>query len=269
MSKQFITLTDVKINNDYTYVRAVAPTASEKAPTYSNGETWLNTVTGYSYELTEEVGGTWTQIELDIDNKINYIQSSVFTTVINYLGNYFTLSRVLNYFDEYETDWPDYFQRLDAFMLTNYESVYSENTFSASAGTITVDTDALYGSLTDTFAVGDTVLVSRTRRNNGYYTVSAVAAGVLSVSETLADEVAPSFLFFADVPAAFTQLLGRLIWYDIYSRVQGAGLKSERVGTYSFTMQDADTALGYPSDITGGLSSYMGIITEGVGYFVN
>ncbi len=269
MTKQFINLSAVKINNSYTYIRTAAPTTSEKAPTYSAGETWLDTVTGYSYELTDATAGTWGRIEIDIDNKINFVQESVFITVLNYLGNYFTVPRVLDYFNEYETAWPESFQRLDAYMLTRYESAYSENTFDAAAGTITVDTDALYGSLTDTFAVGDTVLISRTRRNNGYFTITAVAAGVLTVSEALADETAPSFLFFVDVPAAFTQLLGRLVWYDLYARTTGAGLKSERVGTYSFTVQDADTALGYPADITGGLSSYLMIIGEGVSYFVN
>jgi len=269
MSKQFITLADVKINNTYTYYRIVAPTIAEKAPTYTNGETWLDTVTGYSYELTEQVGGTWTQIEIDLDNKINYIQGSVFKTVINYLGNYFTVSRVLNYYGTYKTGWPTSFTRQDAYILTQYESAYSSNTFDAAGKTITIDIDALYGSLTDTFAAGDTVLVSGTRRNNGYYTLATVAAGVLTVSEALADEVAPSFLFFVDVPAAFTQLLGKLVWYDLYTRASVGGLKSERVGTYSFTVQDADTALGYPSDITGGLSAYLNVIGEGVSYFVN
>lgn len=268
MSKQFINLVDVKINNDYTYVRASAPTVAEKEPTYTNGETWLALDTGYSYELTDQTAGTWAQIETDIDNKINQIQSGVFKTVINYLGNYFTIFRVLDYFDNYDTGFPDYADRLDVWALTTFESAFSECTFSASAKTITAGDD-LFGSFTDTFAAGDTVLVTGTRRNNGFYSVAAVSATALTVSEDLADESAPSYLFFCNVPASFTQLVGRLIWYDIYARTTGAGLKSERVGTYSFTRQDADTALGYPSDITGGLSAYMSIAIEGASYFVN
>jgi len=267
MSKNFIGLADVKINNDYTYIRSVAPTAAEKAPAYSNGETWLDTVTGYSYVLTDEVTGVWARIEIDIDNKILFDGPLVFSTVIKYLNNFFITPRVLNYFDNYETNWPGYFTRDQAWLVTRYECVFSDCTFDAAAGTVTVDD--VYGSLTDTFATGDTVFISGTRRNNGYYTISGVTAEALTITEALADETAPSFLFFADVPAALIAIIARMVWYDIYSRPTGAGLKSERVGTYSYTRQDQSSTLNYPDDIIGGLSAFMSIDIEGTAYFVN
>jgi len=268
MTKSFITLADVKINNSYTYYRAVAPTVAEKAPTYANGETWLDTVTGYSYELIDETLGTWERIETDLDARINYISGGVFLKVITYINNFFAVPRVLNYYDNYDYDFPDGFTREDAFTLARYESVYSAFTFDATAGTISAGSD-VYGSLTDTFAAGDTVFIAGTRRNSGYYTITNVTASALTVSEDLADETAPSFLLFADVPAPLIAIIANMVYYDVYKRGTAAGLKSERVGTYSYTRADDTTGLGYPDDVTAGLAGYIGIEARGGSYFVN
>jgi hypothetical protein len=58
-------------------------------------------------------------------------------------------------------------------------------TFAAAGKTITASSGSF---VTDTYAVGDKIKVTRTTSNNGYYTIVAVSATVLTVLETLVNE---------------------------------------------------------------------------------
>ena len=58
-------------------------------------------------------------------------------------------------------------------------------TFAAAGKTITASSGSF---VSDSYAVGDKLLVTRTTSNNGYYTIVAVTATVLTVQQTLVDE---------------------------------------------------------------------------------
>jgi hypothetical protein len=271
--KNFINLADVKIYNDYTYIKTVVPTVAEKAPTYTTGETWLNTTTGYSYQLTDDVAGTWVQIETAQDALIMELAPKVFDTVIKYLNNLFLIERNIKYFDsdnDYETAWPSYWSRNDAYPIVSLESVYSKFVFSAGAKTITVYTDAtVYGSITDSFQAGDTILISNSRRNDGYFTIVSVSDTVITVSEDLTDSTSFASVFLADVPAALISVIAHMVQYDIFTRPDKSGIETEKVGTFSVTYRELAPGLQYPGDIVSGLNVYEGTTIGGISYFVN
>lgn len=267
--KEFISLTDVKINNDYEHIKTIAPTVAEKEPLYLNGERWLNTTDGLSYELQDQVAGTWIQIEQNYDTKINRVKENTFLTVIRDLSNYFIVNRNGDFSENYETqDLPDFFTRENIYQLFQFESVWSDFTFDSAGKTITVGNDLL-GSLTNSFKIGDCLLISGSRRNDGYYSIANVTSTVITVNEDLVDGSANCFSFLTDVPDALIEIVGRMIHYDIYVRSNRAGLKSERVGTYSYTLGDSGNNLGYPYDIVSGLNAYEMIPIGGLSVFIN
>ncbi len=61
-------------------------------------------------------------------------------------------------------------------------------TLQFTASTKKIATSGATSFITETYAVGDKLLVTRTTSNNGYYTIVAVAANELTVLETLVDE---------------------------------------------------------------------------------
>lgn len=269
MAVSFITLADVKIYNDYDYIELSAPTTSEKEPTFVNGETWLDTSTGFSYQLTNQAAGTWERIEKAVDTQINLWKDNTFETILIYLSNRFYIRRNVNYSDEYESS-PEFVRnRKQLFNLYNYESVFSDFEFTASTKKITVVTDAtLYGSITESFTTGDLIYVFDSQRNNGYYTIASLTSTEIEVNETIVDDTANCFIFLANVPDALVQIVSKLIWYDVFVRNKYGGLKSERIGTYSYTVQDVDPNLGYPVDLMAQLERYSLIDVGGEAVFV-
>ena len=271
----FVTLADVKINNSYTYYKVVAPTTSELEPAYTTGQTWLDTVTGFSYQLTNQITGTWVQIETDIDEKINTVKNATCQTVITSLSNKFIVGRNSNYFDEdldYNTDYPARFSRENAFTLVETESVYGNFTIDGSAKTITLTADTdIFGSLTDAFAIGDIIYIGGSKRNDEYYTVDTVTDTEIKVLEdTLKSGVSNFFIFLTDVPDGLISIIGRMIWYDVYKRPLLVGMKSEKIGSYSYIKAEANNNyMRYPDDVISGLDAYDGIATGGESYFVN
>ena len=261
--KTFITLTSVKINNTYNYYKNVVPTVAEKTPAYHNGETWLNMTTGYSYQLIDEVAGTWIQIEQSLDARILATCEQTVLTVLRYLSNAFTVDRNKNYSDLYMSP---VLLRNELFKLYNYESIYSEFTFTTANDRITPAVDGLYGDIVDTFKVGDAILISGSKRNNGYYTVKTVNAAYLETVENITSEIAEAFIFLAIIPDALIQIVGRMVWYNIYKRPVVSGMQSERIGSYSYTLQ-AVGGMGYPEDIIGDLNNYACMGVGGMSVF--
>jgi hypothetical protein len=267
----FTSLYQVKLNNDYTYIVNTVPTVAEKEPVYLNGETWLDSSTGFSYQLTDQTTGTWVQIELVEDTKINALTADVENIVLRYLSNSFTISRDLKYSETTDfTDFPSTVTRQQAFILEFYVSVYSLFVFDNATSTITVETDSeLFGYLTD-FAVGETVLITNTKRNNGYFTIAAIGADSITVTETIQDEESYSFIILSDIPDGLITIIARMIHYDVYLRNATKGIKQERIGTYSYTINNSNSsALQYPDDIIAGLVAYEFTPVGGISHFVN
>lgn len=268
-----ISLTDVKINNDYTYIETVAPTVAELEPAYLNGETWLNTTDGLSYELTDQTVGTWTQIEKDKDAKINLVGDDTLLMTNKSICNIFSVGRNTPYsdldLDDYRPDLDNWTNK-DQFELQEKESVFTKWTFSASTKTITVVTDEeVYGTL-DSFVAGDLIYLSGSLRNNGYYTVASVTSNQITVNEDLVNGEEYAIIYLSIIPQSYKNIVGRMINYDIYDRNEtGKGMKSEKWGTYSYTREAFENGLKYPDEVIAGIDAYKIICIGGSSVFVD
>ena len=102
-------------------------------------------------------------------------------------------------------------------------------------------TDSGNGFVTAGFRVGQTIVVSGTSNNDGSYTLTAVAAGVLTVSESLTDESAGSSF---SIEAEKTNKLVRLGSDDKLPAFDGSNLTS--VGIKKSYTAGEDFAAGEP-----------------------
>ncbi len=266
----FVSLADVKINNEYDYIETVAPTVAEKEPDYVVGEQWLNLTDGLSYELIDQVAGTWEQIEKDKDAKINTVTSdnSTFKTVTKEVSNPWVVDRNERYTDlDLEDYFPPFFTNKENFFLYNKECVFSKWTFDAGTKTITVGDD-IYGTL-DNFVAGDVILVSGSRRNDDYYTIDTVTSTTITVVEDIVDGEANAFICLTIIPQNFINILGRMIQYDVYTRNSIASFESERIGTYTYTLGTFNNGLRYPDQVIAGLESIDSVSIGGLNVFVN
>ena len=234
--KEFVSLTDVKINGEYTYLKDRAPLITDVNPPYINGDTWLDIVTGYSYILIDQTAGTWQRIEEAFDYKVELRKDEVFKNVINYLSNIFAIDRNKIYLDtdNYSADFPNGFPvgwtRSDAFPLIQYEGVFSYWQFNA-VDSETFEITALidvYGSIEDSFKIGDTIFIEGSRRNDGYFTITDIDTvnNKISVFEEIEDGTANAYIYLCNVPNSIIQIAADMVYYDLTVRNKTAGLKS-------------------------------------------
>lgn len=279
--KTFLSLSDVKTENDYTYLDHGAPTNLDRAPMYLNGDTWLDLVTGYSYLLTDETVGTWSRYDQGNDAKMMRLLNPVFMSVIRDINNIFAIDRnkkylnnMENYYDDFPFGMPPEFTRKDAYNLLAFESVYSKWTFSqvdTDTYTITGEANSVYGNISESFQAGDTIYIKGSRRNDGYYTVVAIDAllNMITVQEEIIPEESNAFIFLCVVPDEVIKIAERMVYYDVMIRPKQSGLKSESIGTYSYTKADAGNSLNYPDDVIAGLESYRLVPLGGQSILVN
>ena len=260
-----VNLADMKINLDYEYIVAVDPTTSEnQSAGYANGERWLNSSTGHSFVLTEQVAGTWTRTNRVEDNKFDTLSPGVFDSTIEYLSNIFPIERFRDYTGDLYSEWT----RADRLFFLRNECIYAQWVFSSSAKTITVNTDtSSYGFITN-FSAGDIVYLNAAR-NKGFYTLTAVGASSFTVSEDIEDETMAAFVTLSFYPDQINVIVGRMLHYDIFLRGDSTGLQSERIGTYSYTRDSLDVAgRRYPADVAGDLDIYAAVPMGGDSIYV-
>ena len=262
----FVDLVDVKINLEWEWVEATAPTVAEKEPTYVDGDRWLDTSTGFSYVLQDQAAGTWARTFKAQDNKFSLIAQNVEDNAFAYLSTIFPALRN----EDYTGDLFGNFSREEKLFFLRTESVFSVWDIDSATKTLTVDSDsALYGD-TSVFQAGDKIYLS-TGRNKGFLTVVSTTATSVTVSETLIDETdREAFLTLAAVPDAIDGIIGAMIYYDIYIRAGSSpGLKSEKIGTYSYTKESFSVAgRKYPSEVAGELDQYAAIVAGGESFNV-
>jgi len=131
-------------------------------------------------------------------------------------------------------------------------------TFNATARTIVSASNYFtsYG-----FAAGDDVHVYNSYRNDGYYTVSSVTTGTLTLtsSASVVDELSGRSIIISVVkwPAAIKQIAARMVVYDYQVRPEKSeNVKSRSLGPFSETFSDGEDIFGYPKSITSQLASY-------------
>ena len=111
-------------------------------------------------------------------------------------------------------------------------------------------TDALFP-----FAVGDTVQVSESRRNNGLYTVAEISDGTFIVNELVSDELDVLVTKIVYPPDVVDCCVNLLEW-EVRGR-EKIGIKSETLSRHSVTYEDsAALFMGYPLGILNGLKLY-------------
>lgn len=255
------TLFQVKRWGEYDYIMPTKPTVANKEPDYLDGETWLAEDTGFSFELVDQVAGTWVQIEKKLDNKTNVLIPSVEESTFAYLKNFFSVPRQ----KEYTGDVYGYWTRADYLFFLGIECLFSDFEFDNTGGQVKPTTKA-YGVPTD-WAAGDVVRVVGSKRNDDrFITLTAVneSTVVLDTSSALKDEVSGGcFVFLTDIPQAVLDTIGRMVYFDVAER-NAIGLKSEKVGTYSWTRDDVRVGgIGYPDEIVGTLDQYASVINGG------
>jgi len=265
----FVSLTQVKINNKYDYIKSVAPTANDDSSAgFAVGETWLNTTDGLSYQANDVTIGAavWVRIEESEDNIILLNGDKIFKQILKNLNNNFIVDRN-KAFESINSNFPDnsIFTRQKAYKLVETESAYSEWVFNSSLKTITGG-ETVYGSI-ENIDVGDVILIEDSLKNNDYYNITATASNVLKVAEDIKNGTENAFISLVVFPLDFITVVARLIWHDIFKE-DNNGLKSERIGTYSYTLEEL-AKNGYPKDVIRGLQAYERISVGGNSYYVN
>jgi hypothetical protein len=105
------------------------------------------------------------------------------------------------------------------------------------------------------FQVGDNILICDSIRNNGYFTVTDITGSVMTVSEDLSDEEETVSIFLVIFPKTLKRIAARMVSFDIFKRNTMTGLRSQTIGTVSYTWQDIN-GTSYPTDV-GNLGMYV------------
>jgi len=107
------------------------------------------------------------------------------------------------------------------------------------------------------FAVADPVYLDGSVRNDNYYTVKTIAAGYIEVNEaTVAESTATAMtVTLVTIPAALKIYFARMISWQL-NHANDAGMQSENIGNYSYSMAKTSSDAGYPADILRGLDKW-------------
>jgi hypothetical protein len=232
-----------KINGGYDIIQADTP-----ATTFADGTRWLQTTTGDSYTLSS---GAWVQIETAIDAKIDLMLTPTYSRVVADCIASLSTQR----HDELD-DAPDTISYNALWYLNAYVSVYADWTISGASISVT-DADDIVGSVDD-FEYEDYAYIYGSRRNDGVHQVESVDAAGLTFGATLVDGDDSFVVLMVAQPVDLDLIVGRMIYYDVVTRPGLTGIVSERIGSYSYTLEDRTIGgLRYPSDVVAGIDTYL------------
>jgi hypothetical protein len=104
---------------------------------------------------------------------------------------------------------------------------------------------------------GDTIYISGSNRNDGYYTISAITSTQISLMEPIASQAAADIiLYLVDIPAGLKIYIAKMIAYQI-NHAGDEGITGESIGNYSYSRKDGGTAdAGYPAELLRGLDKW-------------
>jgi len=232
-----------KINGDYEIIQADTP-----ATTFADGTRWLQTTTGDSYTLSS---GAWVQIETAIDAKIDLMLTPTYSRVVADCIASLSTQR----HDELD-EAPDTISYNSLWYLDAYVSVYADWTISGASISVD-DADDIVGSVDD-FEYEDYAYIYGSRRNDGVVQVESVDPAGLTFGETLVDGDDRFVVLMVAQPVDLDLIVGRMVYYDAVTRQSRGGLKSEKIGTYSYTIDDRLVGgLRYPPDVVAGIDNYL------------
>jgi hypothetical protein len=108
------------------------------------------------------------------------------------------------------------------------------------------------------FTAGDKIYLEGSKRNDGYLTISSVAAGYIQVNELLVVESTAQAITvkLASFPSALKIYVAKMVGYQVY-HANDSGITGENIGNYSYS-RSGGGALddGYPQEILKGLNRW-------------
>ena len=137
------------------------------------------------------------------------------------------------------------------------EAFMYDVTFSGDTITSTGDFGLSDGTLR--YYSGDNIRIVGSVRDDGFYDVlSSTEDHLIVTPEVPLDIIDGSSIFFGLVvwPTGLEMIAANMVAFDVYSRSNN-GLKSESIGTYSYTTDEVDVnGIAYPASVISGLMVY-------------
>lgn len=237
-----IDLFNIKKYNEYDFIQSTVPTVSS---TWLCSESNGSYVKGYSYNV--QIGAEQptptviiTRIEVQEDSKI---QSAIYPTiesVCQYLNNYFPVKRQAN--DLYATN--EYICGLnitESRELSKYLATYGNYLFQNNQ----------INGVQQLFLKDDLIRLQNAVRNNYISYVTAVTGTTITVDNALfADTIEDCRITLMRLAQPVEQAICEMIYFDTFVRGAASDLKSESIGSYSYTKADVQIgSLAYPQEL--------------------
>lgn len=229
-----IDLFSVKLNNDYAFIQADLPTGSG---IWLCSETNGDYVKGYSYEV---VDGAATRIEQKEDYLINNAIYPTIESALNYLNNLFYIKNP-NFNGSL---WCDCFP----YDVHYYNYLYNWGSLTFKDGLISPVTNINQGDLIHVIGV----------RNRYFSYVTNVQDNTITIdNQSLVNCTETVYIFVSGLPQSIEKIISQMIAYDVFNRETPNDLKSENIGSYSYTKADyLIGSIAYPSEIVSGLENF-------------
>jgi hypothetical protein len=124
--------------------------------------------------------------------------------------------------------------------------------------------DCADGSMDDAeLDVGDIIYARGSARNDGYYTITAIADTKITVREPLKAHAEESFtLYLVDIPVGLKIYIAKMVAWQI-NHASDSGLTGESIGNYSYSRSAGSSSdAGYPAEILRGLAKWKRVTTK-------
>jgi hypothetical protein len=137
-----------------------------------------------------------------------------------------------------------------------------ECTITASAGVYRINC-ADGGMDVANFAIGDTIHLSGSTRDDGYLTIAGINANYFTIVEPLTANTTatPMTINITTFPMALKIYLAKMIGYQLF-HANDSGITSESIGNYSYSRAQGTTDSGYPAEILRGLDKWKNVSTK-------
>lgn len=224
-----IDLFTIKLNGQYDEVGSV-PTISEGL--FLCDTTSENYVRGYTYQIAHHGNQTEAaRVDLVNDYKINSLIYPMIQNVCEWLNNWFTVR--MNYADFWERSY-------------NYGSSGSWHEVPQTP------------SNNDLCKVRTTMDWNYVSQYNFFFVsyVTVDGQGNITCNNPKFQAGQSYFYYIMHLPQDVENIISQMIYYDVYTRGEVDGIKSENIGNYSYQKEDVSVgSLSYPSEMVAGLET--------------
>lgn len=223
-----IDLFSIKLHGQYDEIGSV-PTISEGL--FLCDTTSENYVRGYSYQIsTENNEQTAVRVDNVTDYKLNSLIYPTIQNVCEWLNNWFTIRR--NYSDFWQGSY-------------NYGSSGQWHDVPQ------------FPSTGDLCKVRTTMFWEYASEYNFFFiSYVTVNDNVVTCDNPKFKPGQNYFYYIMHLPEDVENIISQMIYYDVFTRGEVDGLKSENIGNYSYSKEDVTIgSLAYPSEMVAGLET--------------